>query len=138
MALGIVVLDMFKLRGLSERGYRPIKMPQPPVQMWISAPDISNVAFKVLDVDGIEAHDCCVQSDVCFCEFVAEIVWSLGGGFGEILFGAIERFEELEDVPFVCFLRGCESTLVYSVIDIVIRPFIYLFDLVLQLVWVQH
>ena len=55
MTLGIMFLDMFKLRRLgSERGDVPIQMPQPAMQCGEPAADVTEVAFEVLYVDGVE------------------------------------------------------------------------------------
>ena len=67
MALRIMFLDMFKLRRLPKRRHIPIQMPHPLVQRRVSRSYVADIAFEVLDVDGVEADDCCVEADVCFC-----------------------------------------------------------------------
>ena len=34
------------------------------VQVWVATADIANVALEVLDVDGIEANDRCVEAHI--------------------------------------------------------------------------
>ena len=56
----------------------------------------------MLDVDGVEADDCCVETDVGFGDGRAEVV-GCGVG-GEVGFGAVEGGEEGVDGFFVGFL----------------------------------
>ena len=67
MALRIMLLDMFKLRRLPKRRNIPIQMPQPLVQRRVSRSYVTDVAFEMLDVDGVKADCGCVEADVCFC-----------------------------------------------------------------------
>lgn len=66
MALGVVLLDVLKLRRVLEGGIVPVQMPHPLVDVGKSTSDIANVALEVLYVNGIEAHDCCIQTNVGF------------------------------------------------------------------------
>ena len=56
----------------------------------------------MLDVDGIEADDCCVEANVCFCDLRAEVVGC--GVLCEVGFCAVEGDEELLDGFLICFL----------------------------------
>lgn len=67
MTLRVMLLDMFKLRRLPKRRYIPIQMPQPLVQRRVSRSYVADIAFEVLDVDGVEADYGRVEADVCFC-----------------------------------------------------------------------
>jgi hypothetical protein len=68
MALGVVILDMLKLSRILERREVPVQMPHPLVQVGISRPDVANVALEMLHIDGVEAHNRRVQTDICFCD----------------------------------------------------------------------
>ncbi len=57
VALGIMLLDMLKLRRASERLMVPIQLPQPTMQRRISRAYIPNVAFEVLHVHDIETRN---------------------------------------------------------------------------------
>lgn len=72
------------------------------MQVWVSTSDVSQVAFEVLDIDLIEADNGSVEAYICFCDAVAEVVWS--AVLCEVLFGAVEGLEEGLDVLFVGFL----------------------------------
>ena len=74
MTLGIMLLDMLKLRRFPKSRYIPIQFPQPIMQLRVPAPDISNITLEVLDVDGIEANDGGVEADVGFSDGGAEVV----------------------------------------------------------------
>ncbi len=87
MTLRIVLLYMFKLCRLPKRGYVPIELPQPIMQLRIPTPDVSDIALEVLDVDRVEAYDRGVEADVGFCDVGAKVVWR--GVGGEVGFGAV-------------------------------------------------
>lgn len=59
---------MLKLRRPPKRLMLPIQLPHPPMQMRVPRANIPHIALKVLDVDGVEANDGGVQSDVCLCD----------------------------------------------------------------------
>ncbi len=101
MALGIMFLDVFKLRRLAKRRYIPIQLSDPTMQRRIPGAYIADVAFEMLDVDGVEADDCCVEADVGFGDVTAEVVGARGGLGGEVGFGAREGGEEGLDGGFV-------------------------------------
>lgn len=92
MTLHIMSLNMFKLRRLPKRRHVPIQRPQPPMDGWVPATDIADVAFEMRDVHGVEADDCYVQTDICFGDRGAEVVGS--GVRGEVRFGFGEVGEE--------------------------------------------
>ena len=76
MTLRVVLLDMFKLGRLPKRGYLPVQMPDPLVQVRIPRANVPDVALEMLDVDGIEAHNGRVETYVCFGGFGGgEQVW---------------------------------------------------------------
>lgn len=62
----LTVPNMLKLRRLPKRHMIPIQPPHPLMQIRIPAPNISDVALEMLDVDGVEAHNGGVEADVCF------------------------------------------------------------------------
>lgn len=74
MTLGIMFLDMFKLRRFPKSRHIPIQMPQPFMQRRVTRSYIADVAFEMLDVDGIEADYCGVEADVGFGDGGAEVV----------------------------------------------------------------
>ncbi len=102
MTLSIVFLDMFELRRLPKSGHIPVQMPQPLVQRRKPGSDVTDVAFEMLDVDGVEADDGRVEADVCFGDVGSEVVGC--GVFCEVGFGAVEGGEEGADGFFVGFL----------------------------------
>ena len=69
-----MLLDVLKLRCLAKRRYIPIQHPQPFVQLRVAAPDVSDIALEVLDVDRVEADDGGVKADVGFGDGGAKIV----------------------------------------------------------------
>lgn len=75
MALGVMFLNMFKLRRVAECGDAPIQIPHPLVQRRVAGANVSEIAFEMLDVDRIEADDGGVQADVCFGDLVAKVKW---------------------------------------------------------------
>ena len=92
MTLRIMFLDMLKLRRLPKRRHLPVQMPHPAVQGGETRADVAEVAFEVLDVDGVEADYGCVEADVGFGD-VGAVVEGAGVG-GEVVFGAGEGGEE--------------------------------------------
>lgn len=72
VALGIVILDMRKVRRILERGMIPVEIPQPAVEMWVAAAYVADIAFEVLHVDRVEADEGCEEPDVDFGHVVAK------------------------------------------------------------------
>lgn len=70
-----MLLDMLKLRRLPEGRNIPVQMPEPFMQRRIPGSDIADVAFEMLDVDGVETDDGGVEADICFGDGGAEVVW---------------------------------------------------------------
>jgi len=66
MALCIVLLNMLPLRRLAECRDIPVQVTQPLVQRGVPGADVADVALEVLHVDGVEACDRRVQTDVGF------------------------------------------------------------------------
>ena len=131
-----MALDMLELRCLAERRLVPVQLAQPLVQGRIPAADIPDVAFEVLYVHHVEAHDRRVEPDICFRDVLA-IVEGSGRG-GKVRFGAVEGGEELRDGLFVGSLRRGEAGLVDAVVDVVVGPVVRLFDGALMLVGEEH
>ena len=102
MTLSIVFLDMFELRRLPKSGHVPIQMPQPLMQRRKARADVADVAFEMLDVDGVEADDGRVEADIGFGDGCPEVVGCRV--FCEVGFGAVEGGEEWVDGFFVGFL----------------------------------
>ena len=99
-----MLLNMFELRRLPKGRDTPVQRPQPFMNRRISRSYISNVALKMLDVDGVEADDCCVEPNISFGDVCAEIVG--GGVFGEMGLDAVEGGEEGSDGSLVGFLSS--------------------------------
>lgn len=72
MTLGIMFLDMFKIRRVPEGRIFPIQMSEPTVKRWVSTSNVPNVAFEVLYIDRVEPDDGRVHSDVSFRKSGAE------------------------------------------------------------------
>ena len=70
--------------------------------MRVPAPDISDVALKVLNVDGVKADDGGIKADVGFGDSGAIIVGR--GVGGKVGFSAVKRAEEGIDGLFVGLL----------------------------------
>lgn len=92
MALGVMILDMFKLGRFAKGRHIPIQVPHPVVQRRVARADIADVAFEMLDVDGIEADDGRVETDVGFGDLRSEVVRF--GVRGEMFFCPVEGGEE--------------------------------------------
>lgn len=141
MALRVVVLDMGELGRAFESVVIPVAVSHPSfhtsaepledtlsghdegllMERGIPAANIADVAFEMLDVDGIKADDglrsqysasngiCLrvtygIESNVCFSHAISMIIWSWR--LGKLFLGSIKRFEELIHVLLVCFLRS--------------------------------
>lgn len=86
----------------------PIQSSQQKVQVWILVSYHLQVAFENAEIRNIETNNCCVKSDVCFCDVLSENIW-LMIGITKVLFETIERLEKWEDVVFVCLLARGET-----------------------------
>ena len=67
-------------------------------------------------------------------EDVPVVIWSVAlAVLGlQVLFRAIQAFEQLDDGLLVRFLRGGEAGFVDAVVDVVVGPFVRFFDLGLE------
>lgn len=136
MTLRIVKANMFKLSRLLERRDLPVQVPQPAVDSWESGADIAEVALEVLDVDGVEADDGGVETDIGFCDVgavVERVV--LGLHSCEVGFDFVEVGEEGCDGFVVGFLGCCEAGAVDAVVDVVVGPVVCGFDFAVQAWW---
>ena len=130
MTLGIMFLDMLKLRRLSKCRHVPIQFPQPFVQRGVPRADIPNVAFEVLDVHRIKSDDGRVQSHICFGDVLSEI--ERRGMFRQMLLCTVEGCEQRLHGFLVCGLGGGEAGFVDAVVDVIVSPIIRAFDFALE------
>lgn len=73
MTLSVMIFDMRPLGRLPERRNIPVQIPQPLMDIRIPRSYIPDVRLEVLDVDDIKSHNRSVESNVCFCDFVAKV-----------------------------------------------------------------
>lgn len=99
MTLGIMPLDMRKIRRIPKRRYIPVEMPHPSMQRGIPTADITDVALEVLDIHDVETNNSRVQADVGFGQAVAEVVRT--AAFLEIRLSPVKGVEEGGDRAFV-------------------------------------
>lgn len=52
-----MLLDVQEVGRLTEGRDVPVEMAHPPVDGWISRPDVAQVALEMLNVDGVEADN---------------------------------------------------------------------------------
>lgn len=128
MTAGVMVLDMLELRRVLERGYFPIQLSQPGVQVGVAGADIADIALEVLDIDGVEADYGRVEPDIGFGDGRAEVVGTFGVSGGEMGLCAVEGAKQCVHVAFISVLRRREARFVHAVIDLVIRPGVRLLD----------
>jgi hypothetical protein len=72
------------------------------VEVGVATADVADVALEVLNIDGVEADDGCVEAHIELSQFVTKVEWTTG--FGKLLLCTIERLEQSLDILFVCFL----------------------------------
>lgn len=150
MALGIVKFNVFKLRGIMEGRHVPVELTEPLVDGREAGADIGQVALEVLHVDGIESDDGRVETHVGFGDGLAKVVWAWRAG--EVLLYLLERLEQDLHVLLVRFLGARvvwglagalvgiamtgkvpgKTAFVHSVVDVIVRPAVGLFDRVPQ------
>jgi len=122
MAHHVMTFDMREIGCFLEAGDLPVQMLHPCVQLGITrisaivqnrvlVSDSSNVTFEMLNVNGIEANDGDVQTNVRLREFISEEIFP--GGFREHAFKTIERFEQRENVILICLLRCRKSAFIH-------------------------
>jgi hypothetical protein len=136
MALGIMRLNMRKLRCLPKRRDVPIQIPQPLMQMRETAPDVAVVGLEMLHVHGVEAHDRGVQPHIGLSDVGAKV--ERPRGRGEVRFGAVEGGEEGNYGFGVGFFCGGEAGAVDAVVDVGVRPVVRGFDFLLEVLGVEN
>ena len=102
MALGVVFLDVLKVRRLTELWHVPVEVAEPGMQSWVAASDVANVALEMLHVDRVEADDGRVQPEVGVCQSSPHHVRSRPRS--ESGFNAIQGLEQRLDRIDVRFL----------------------------------
>lgn len=110
MALHIVPLDVREIRRRLELVVVPVQISQPLVDCWISATDISDVAFEVLHIYRIEPNNCNEESDIRLSQLFAEIIWPTVRS--EMEFGTVEVDEKGIHGFLVRDLRSSKGELV--------------------------
>jgi hypothetical protein len=85
-----VLLDMFELRRVLERGNVPVQVSEPAMDGRIATADVADVAFEVLHINGIESDYGYIQTYIRFGDVGAEVVWSFGCCRLELRFGFVE------------------------------------------------
>lgn len=130
MGLGIMRLNMRKLRRLPERWYVPIKIPQPLMNIWVPTPDIPNIRLKMLDIYCIETNDRGEETDICFCDVGPEVVGACC--FRKAFLDAVKGGEEGGDGLSVGGFGGCEPGFVDTIVNVVVNPFVGFLDILLQ------
>jgi hypothetical protein len=63
------------------------------MQVRIICANGADIGLEMLDVNDIEADYGCVEADVCFCDFLAEVEWALRFGFFEVFLYPIQTLE---------------------------------------------
>ena len=122
----VVILDVRHDGRLVESRHVPVQIPHPPVQVWVSASNVPDVALEMLDVDRVEPDERHIKPNVCFGDLVPKVKGSTG--YGEVGLGSVERLEESPNVAHIGFLRGGKAGLVYAVVDFVVCPGVDLVD----------
>jgi len=118
MTRHIMTLNVHEIGRLLEPRDLPVQMFQPGIDFGIIVADGADVGFKVLHVHRIETDDGRVETDIRFCQFIAEEIFR----FGEHVFDTIQRFEKWKDVIFVSLLGCCKATFVHAIVDSVVYP----------------
>ena len=80
MTLRIMLLNMLKLCRLAKCRHSPVQIPQPLVQRRVAAPDITDIAFEMLDVHGVEPDNRGVQANISLGDILTEVVRFVGRG----------------------------------------------------------
>lgn len=121
---------MLKLCRRTKSWHIPIQLPQPPMNGWIPASDVSDITLEVLHIHWIEPDYRRVKADVSLGDVFAEIIGL--GMLGQVFFDAIEGAEEGLNGFFVGGLGGGEAGFVDTVVDVVVGPVIGAFDFGLE------
>src|SRR3954464_11335806 len=111
---------MRELRRLSKRGDIPIQMSEPLMQMRITGTDVSYVCLEMLNIYGIEPHDCRIQSHICFRNVLAKIIRPFSSR--KMFLNTVQGSEELSYGFAIRFLGGGEARAVDPVVDIRVDP----------------
>lgn len=93
----------------------------------ISRPDVTDIRLEMLNINGIKANDCRIQSHITFCDMLTPVEWS--PRCWQVLFNSVKRFEQWLNSLFICFLSGCKAAFVDTIVYVVISPSIRLINL---------
>ena len=109
MTLAVVLFDVLEVSRLFEFWMIPVHALEPVVQDRILASDHTEVAFKVLNVDRVEADQGVKYTNINLCHVLAKYV----GTFVAVghLLELIQRAENSGEVLLVRFLVGRETSL---------------------------
>lgn len=140
MALGIMELDVLKVRRLPERRHIPVQLPHPAMNSRIPGANIPYITLEMLHIHGVEADNRREEPDIRLCDRGAKVKGGIGIGAlrsGEVRLDTVEGGEEGCYGAVVGFLRGCEAGFVDAVVDVVVGPVVCGFDLGTEGWWVE-
>jgi len=130
VALGVVALDVCEIGRFAKSWVLPVQVSDPFVQSRISTSNIPEIGLEVLDVDRVEADDSRIQPNIRLRNLLPKIIRPRP--LSQMLLRTIQRLKKRSNSLLVRLLRSREPTLINSVIDIIIRPLVSLFNLPLQ------
>lgn len=112
---------------------------EPAGNTWVVLSNGFEVAEEDSVVGWVEAGDCGVQPDVGFCDMRAEEEGTAVAGdrIGEVSLETIKGLEKWVNICIESFLSGCEATLVDTIVDCVVDPFVHLVNLLAEMFWVE-
>ena len=118
--LGVILLDVLKIRRLLKSLHIPVQVLEVIVQEWVVVSDGAKIALEVLHVDGVEPDQRRVGADIDFCQLGAEDVGP--AALGEELLELVEGAEDGDDVLVVGRLIRREAGFVDSRVEVALHP----------------
>lgn len=130
MALGVVVLDVFKVGSVFERIVIPIQVSEPFVDVGVAISDHSNVALEVLYIDWVKTNNGWVETDVNLSQGSTEDVWATR--FLQQCFNLVKALEDTLDMFIISLLGLRKPCLVDPVVNLIISPGVEFINLRLE------
>lgn len=132
MTLGVVTLDVRELSRLAKRREIPIQIPQPPMQLRIPRPDVTQITLEVLHIHHVKPHDGREQPHIRLRQPLPHVKRPLLRRPCQIRLRPVQALEQPRHGLFVGALRRREPRLIHAVIDVVVRPRVHRLDSVAE------
>lgn len=105
----------------------PVQISKPFMQSWIIVSNHFQIALEKREIRHVEPSECGIQSYIRFRDMISEQIGRLSGG--KMRLQTVKRLEQSMHIGVVCLLGGRKATLVDSIVNGTVHPFVHGLDI---------